>query len=412
MTAGSTLAATRRPSITAVRVRVTLLTVAAVAVVLALAAVWAVSVQRDQMTEVVERSARTRLEDLSTLAASADVPAELPAVDEDGTVAQIVAPDGFVLRASAALAGIGPIAPAPESSVTIRQQLDELPWDDDRGIILSRRVDSPGGPVAVHVGVSTDQVDESVAVLRRSTIVGIPVLLLLLGTLLWFVVGAMLRRVAAATERQQQLVDDVSHELRSPLARMRSQLEVDIAHPDTADHTATQRNLLADTLRLQALVDDTLLLARSARPAGSAAPTRVRLDQLVEQVCATRGIAVAHPLPEVAVRGRPDELSRAVGNVVDNAVRHAERVATVRVSATAGTAEVEVTDDGPGIPDGMHERIFERFVRGDAARPVDAPGTGLGLAITRQIIDAHGGRVWADVHATGGARIVIELPMV
>lgn len=405
------MAAPRRPSVTAVRVRVTLLTVAAVAVVLALAAVWAVDAQRDRMTEVVERSARTRLEDLATLAASADVPAELPAVDEDGTVAQIVASDGSVLRASAALAGIDPIAPTPESSVTIRQQFDELPWDDDRGIVLSRRVDSPGGSVAVHVGVSTDQVDESVAVLRRSTIAGIPVLLLSLGLLLWFVVGAMLRRVAAATERQQQLVDDVSHELRSPLARMRSQLEVDIAHPSTADPATTQRNLLADTIRLQTLVDDTLLLARSARPALSA-PTRVRLDQLVTHVCATHGAIVAHPVPEVAMHGRSDELMRAIGNVVDNAVRHAAGVATVRVSANAGTAEVEVTDDGPGIPEGMHERIFERFVRGDAARPVDAPGTGLGLAITRQIIEAHGGRVWADVHATAGARIVIELPTV
>lgn len=402
--------AERRPSITGLRVRVTLLTVAAVAVVLVVAAAWAVRAQRQQMTDVVERSARTRLEDLATLAGSADVPAELPAVDEDGTVAQIVAADGSVLRASAALAGIGPIGPLPEQAETIRRTFDELPWDDDRGIVLSRRIDGPDGALAVHVGVNTDQVDESVDVLRRTTIVGIPVLLVLLGALLWMVVGAMLRRVAAATERQQQLVDDVSHELRSPLARMRSALEIDMAHPATADPTATQRNLLADTLRLQALVDDSLLLARTGRPAGSP-PTDVRVDQLVRNLCTRHRAGAAGEWPEVVVRGRPDELSRAIGNVIDNAMRHAARDVTVRVSAAGDTATVEVTDDGPGIPDGMHERIFERFVRGDAARPVDAPGTGLGLAITRQIVEAHGGRSWADPHITTGARVVIELPI-
>jgi signal transduction histidine kinase len=266
----------------------------------------------------------------------------------------------------------------------------------------------------VIVAGSLDDVDESTSVIRRSLLVGIPVVAALLAIVVWVLVGRLLRRVERATAAQQRFVADASHELRTPLARMRAELEVDEAHPDTADVAATRRSLLDETVALQHLADDLLLLARSDAGGLPDRHQLLDLDAVVADesaaVAPTGGVAVRTDLAPAQVRGDAGQLGRAVRNVIENAVRHARTSVRVEVGTTDGRARLRVVDDGPGIPPADRERIFERFTRLDDARSVSGGGSGLGLAITREIVEQSGGRVWVESGDGAGTAICISLP--
>jgi signal transduction histidine kinase len=230
--------------------------------------------------------------------------------------------------------------------------------------------------------------------------------------------NAMLGRLADAVDRQRRFVADAAHELRSPLARMRAELEVDAAHPEIADPPATAAGVLTETLSLQRLVDDLLLLARS--DAGAVDLRRretVDLDEVVQRRLAAflaageRRVEVGALTP-VQVDGDPDQLQRAVGNLLDNAVRHArDRILVTLREEPGGWAEFAVVDDGPGVPPAEHDRVFERFTRLDEARSARDGGAGLGLAIARDIAERHGGTLTLDEDASPGARFVLRLPV-
>jgi signal transduction histidine kinase len=217
-----------------------------------------------------------------------------------------------------------------------------------------------------------------------------------------------------AADRQRQFVADASHELRSPLARMRAELEVDLAHPDSADKAGTAASVLAETITLQRLVDDLLLLARGdagALDRGRLGP--VDLDEVVEaRVAAFRSAGEpridATGVRPVQVAGHPDQLQRAVANLLDNAVRHARDRIVVTLDEGPGGVELAVADDGPGVPQADRDRIFERFTRLDDARSTRDGGAGLGLAIARDIAERHGGTLSVD--GSSGARFVLRLP--
>jgi signal transduction histidine kinase len=221
----------------------------------------------------------------------------------------------------------------------------------------------------------------------------------------------MLARLETSRRKQRAFVADAAHELRSPLASMRTQLEVAQRLGARTDWRATAEDLLVDTGRLSRLVDDLLLLAR-ADDAGRLAHRRqpVELRELVADLLArypeSRVVPVLVPGGEVWTAGDPDGLRRVVANVVDNAVRHAVSQVTVEVRPGA---VVTVTDDGAGIAPGERERVFDRFTRLDDARDRDSGGSGLGLAIVRELVRLHGGRVvLAD--AEPGVRAEVHLP--
>lgn len=215
----------------------------------------------------------------------------------------------------------------------------------------------------------------------------------------------------ASVERQRRFVADASHELRSPIASLRTQLEVAEAHPELLDLPGA----VADTVRLQVLAADLLLLARldAGEKPGSAT---VELGALVrEEVSQRTGdrIPVTVQVPEggaFEVNGSRGQLSRVVGNLLDNAQRHAEGSVAVSVSADGRGVRVEVRDDGDGVPEGERERIFERFVRLDDARSRDDGGAGLGLAIARDVASRHGGTLTVHRAAEGGAAFRLWLP--
>ncbi|MBQ1105666.1 MULTISPECIES: sensor histidine kinase [Streptomyces] len=215
----------------------------------------------------------------------------------------------------------------------------------------------------------------------------------------------------ASVERQRRFVADASHELRSPIASLRTQLEVAEAHPELLDLPGA----VADTVRLQVLAADLLLLARldAGEKPGSAT---VELGALVrEEVSQRTGdrIAVSVEVPQggaFEVNGSRGQLSRVIGNLLDNAQRHAEGSVAVSVAADGRGVRVEVRDDGAGVPEDERERIFERFVRLDDARSRDDGGAGLGLAIARDVAARHGGTLTVDRAAEGGAAFRLWLP--
>ncbi|MGW8793859.1 ATP-binding protein [Streptomyces althioticus] len=217
--------------------------------------------------------------------------------------------------------------------------------------------------------------------------------------------NATLAALEASVERQRAFVADASHELRSPIASLRTQLEVAAAHPELLDLDGA----VEDTVRLQNLAADLLLLARldaGERPAG----TRVDLAALAREAAAGRERVTVEAEP-VEVSGSRGQLGRVLANLLDNAERHARERITVTVRREGGEAVVGVADDGEGLAEADRERIFERFVRLDAARSRDDGGAGLGLAIARDVAVRHGGTLTAGAAPAGGALFELRLPL-
>ena len=308
--------------------------------------------------------------------------------------------------------------------------------------------------LTVHAGAPLAAEQEAVDTVRTSMLTGLPLMLLVVAGVTWLVTRRALRPVEgirqemaaitasedlsrrvpepdsgdeiarlarttnetltvleASVDRQRRFVADASHELRSPIASLRTQLEVGEAHPELLDVPGA----VADTVRLQVLAADLLLLARldaGERPGRAA----VGLDALVREEVSQRSdripphVSVSDGGGPLEVAGSRGQLARVVGNLLDNAQRHAERSVAVSVRADGGDVLVEVTDDGSGVPEAEWDRIFERFVRLDDARSRDDGGAGLGLAIARDVAARHGGTLTVDEGPGGGARFTLRLP--
>ncbi|MFF1441401.1 sensor histidine kinase [Streptomyces sp. NPDC058295] len=225
-----------------------------------------------------------------------------------------------------------------------------------------------------------------------------------------------LAALETSVERQRRFVADASHELRSPIASLRTQLEVGAAHPGLLDVPGA----VEDTVRLQRLAADLLLLARLDAGEGPVAGARVDPVALAREEAAGRPDVTVLVEPgepasgEVAsgeVAGSRGQLGRVLANLLDNAHRHARSAVTVTVRRAGGQVVVEVADDGDGVPEADRERIFERFVRLDDARGRDDGGAGLGLAIARDVAVRHGGTLTVRETPTGGALFALRLPI-
>ncbi|XYH95703.1 ATP-binding protein [Sorangium sp. So ce1128] len=223
--------------------------------------------------------------------------------------------------------------------------------------------------------------------------------------------NGMLDRLADGARRQRVFVSDASHELRSPIAAVRASLEVSLAHPDRADPSAVQRGLLAEILRLEALVADLLALARLDE---QRAPPHdeIDLDDVVlEEAARARAVPIdTRGVTATKVRGDRRGLEHLVRNLLDNAARYAASRVTVTAEIDEHEVVLRVDDDGPGIPEQDRARVFERFTRVASSRSRDAGGAGLGLALVQRITDQHGGAVRAGRSPQGGARLEVRLP--
>jgi two-component system sensor histidine kinase MprB len=218
--------------------------------------------------------------------------------------------------------------------------------------------------------------------------------------------NAMLDTLEGSIAAQRQLVADASHELRTPVTSLRTNIEVLAENRLDGDE---RKRLVADVQaqaeELSALVADLIELARGDQP--SPAHEDVRLDALVAEAVerARRhapGVTFETSLQPAVVDGVPDRLARAVNNLLDNAARHGRTV-----TVAADPSGIRVRDDGGGIAPEDLPHIFDRFYRGADAR--GRPGTGLGLAIVRQVAEQHGGSVTA-ANVAGGAELTLHLP--
>ncbi|MGI3783921.1 MAG: sensor histidine kinase [Janthinobacterium lividum] len=230
--------------------------------------------------------------------------------------------------------------------------------------------------------------------------------------------NGMLDRLSAARERQRAFVADAAHELRSPLASMRVQLEVAERLGEGGELPA---ELTPELARLSALVEDLLLLARTGADAPVPAdPRPVAVAPLLADVAADvpgrDGVRVeassdSAGAGDLTALADPTELRRVLVNLTSNAVRHASSsVCLDVVAAPGGRVVLRVTDDGPGIPAAERERVFERFARLDDARSRDAGGSGLGLPIVAELVARAGGEIALTDAPDGGLRALVTLP--
>jgi heavy metal sensor kinase len=230
--------------------------------------------------------------------------------------------------------------------------------------------------------------------------------------------NAMLDRLEAGVESQRRLIADASHDLRTPLAVMRSELDVALGADDLAPDAAEVLASTAEEVeRMSRMVDNLLALAQADQGALELFVRPVDLRDVAEVTAATlRPLAAAKNLtievtgtPAVVVGDR-ERLGQVVSNLVDNAVKYTAR-GGIRLHAWRDGTEagISVTDTGPGIPPEELARVFGRFYRTDTARSRAVEGSGLGLAIAEEIVHAHGGRIWADRDPGGGTRVCFAL---
>jgi signal transduction histidine kinase len=223
--------------------------------------------------------------------------------------------------------------------------------------------------------------------------------------------NAMLDRLEESSTRQRQFISDASHELRSPVAAIRAQLEVALRRRGQADWPQVARRVLDEDARLEVAVGELLALARIEEGADVEA-VDVDLDDLVlEEAARVRPVAIdTAQVSAGRVAGDARQLARLVRNLLDNACAHARSRVAVDVTAQAGEVRLVVDDDGAGVPPEERDRVFERFTRLDEGRGRDGGGAGLGLAMVRAIAERHGGTVEVGDAPIGGARFVVRLP--
>ncbi|MGH8446599.1 MAG: ATP-binding protein [Solimonas sp.] len=226
----------------------------------------------------------------------------------------------------------------------------------------------------------------------------------------------MAERLQRLLDSQQQLLRDISHELRSPLARLR--IATELARDTQAESQFDRIEVEAG--KLEDMIAQLLLIARLEHRDTPLASEHIALDELVETVCEdahfeaqARGVTVQTEIgARPTVQGTANLLHSAIENIVRNAVRYtaADSAVTVRLREDGGQCIVEVEDRGPGIPPDRLEAVFQPFVRISEARDRESGGYGLGLAIAKRVIDASRGRIHAENRAGGGLRVTIELP--
>ncbi|MFF9363555.1 ATP-binding protein [Streptomyces griseoluteus] len=406
----------------------------------------------------LDQAAWQRAQAVAEIVDSGRLSGPLPSPGDRDITVQVIDRKGSVRSSSPNLQGRSRIFafPPTTSDEPHARSLRHLPHVEDA---TWRAVAVPAGtrkdPVTVYAALPTEDVDLSLAKLAGGLAIGVPLAVTALTSVAWVLTGRallpvevlraqaaeitasdlsrrldvppsadalgrlattlndLLARLEAAAHRQHQFIADAAHELRSPLSSLHTRLQIAARHPGSANWRTLTPALLEDCERLARLVDDLVWLARlDARPRLSKRP--IDLDEIVfAEVTRARErthlVIDRHAVNAARVDGDADALARVVRNLLDNALRHAVRRIEVSLRVCDGTAQLVITDDGPGIPEPDRRRVFHRFTRLDDARARDTGGSGLGLAIVRDIITAHHGSIDIDDHAPG-ARLVVRLP--
>ncbi|MDO5736727.1 MAG: ATP-binding protein [Propionibacteriaceae bacterium] len=447
-----------------IRLRTTVAATVVVTIALLGASAALVVLQRQQLTDGLTEVAQQQADVIAQMIEKSGVDdvsiAALEAAMGDSALLQILDRHGDVILATDDDYGKHPVTDqTPAVGETLEFTVDSLPDHDEPFVMVVSSVETPdAGVVRVVTAQSLESVQDATSILVTLLGIGVPLVIAVVAATSYAVVGralapveairrmvagvstadedarvpvpdskdeiarlaetmnSMLARMQAAAKAQHRFVADASHELRTPLATIRTTTELATLHPEAMDRERATNLVLTETRRLERLVSDLLLLARSDEHGLIMHLEDVDLDDIVTgEIARLRsegGVSVVVHVVSVKVHGDPQHLLRAVRNLLDNASGFAETTVEVRLGTAEGQAVLDISDDGPGIPAAERERVFERFVRLDDSRERGTGGTGLGLAITRQIALAHGGdvRVMRPEHSTG-ARVQFVLPL-
>ncbi|MGO1950525.1 MAG: sensor histidine kinase [Mycobacteriaceae bacterium] len=441
-----------------IRARVTLGATAFVTVILGVAAVVAVLVLGQILTSSVEEAVEQDLESYSSQIEADPDRAEgaLAGIDDD----QLVRLDGDGSGSTGTVVNDDEAHQLPELSEADAENevTREVTVDDDPYLVMAEDTDAG----TLTVARSTEHVQETVNATTILLVIAVPLVIVLVGVVVWIVTGRALRPVerlrrqvdsisaedlsrrvdagddelgalAATMNRmlarlehsqavQRRFVSDASHELRSPLATMRQHAELGASYPDATSLQELSEVVVDEGERMQDLVEGLLLLARldeNHRP--HMEPVDLddlvlaevsRLERDAELTVDASGVGAAQ------VMGSRRLLGRAVRNLVDNAARHADGRVVLRLGTAQDDARpavvLTVADDGTGVPEADRELVFDRFARLDEGRARDAGGSGLGLAIVKEVVDVHHGHMTVgtspEENTRGGAVFTVTLP--
>jgi len=449
-----------RPRRTTLRARVTVVASLGITAAIVGGLLLLYQLQARSVRATIDNQLKTYATVLAQSSPDGTWPIPLPASSLDGSAeAQVITTGGQVLAATRKLAGLPAIYQLPAGATSpVRQVAAEgvVPTDIR---VVAQRFTVAGQQVTIITGAGTALLETVDTEFLRLLLLGLPLILLLSAFAVWIVVGrslgpvdrirnaveaitaddlsrrvpepqtadeigqlartmnAILGRLDDSARTQRRFVADASHELRSPLAAIRTTLEVGLAHPETAPWPTIAHRAAQQSQRLEALIQQLLVLARTDDHTPSAhhdcvdVDVGTLLDRLHHDLSPTRPQLTVHPGDHGVVTGDPDGLARMLRNIVDNALRHARHSVQIHTTTTRATITITIDDDGPGVPTVDRDRIFDRFVRLDDSRERGTGGSGLGLAITHQIADAHHATITVSDSPHGGARFTVQLPV-
>jgi two-component system OmpR family sensor kinase len=451
-----------------IRIRVTLVFAAVMAVVLAAVGLFLYSQLESRLDESIDNGLRSRNGELAALVRESDTglgsSSETALIESDESFAQVLTPEGEVVDSTPQLEGepvlsVSEVENAIADAAFFERAGDQVPGLEGPVRLLAAPVDTRRGEVVVVVGSSLGDRDEALGGLATLLLIGGPAALLLaslagygataaalrpveamrrraatisarepgerlpvplaadelerLGTTL----NEMLERLETALERERRFVDDAAHELRTPLALHKTELELALRYSsDERDLRSAIASAVTEIDRLIGLAEDLLVVARSEKGELTLSVERLSVAELFATVrerfrarADQEGRSLAGDgTDSVAVRGDRLRLEQALTNVVDNALRYGGGEVCLWARRDGDRVELHVTDSGRGFPPEFIAHAFERFSRADAARV--GGGTGLGLAIVDTIARAHGGRAAASNSPDGGADVWIDVP--
>ncbi|MBV9534242.1 MAG: HAMP domain-containing protein [Solirubrobacterales bacterium] len=420
----------------------------------------------DDLSSALYQDLRLRAQDLTALVRDPGnllrAEANSHLVESGESFAEVLDGHGRVIDASRSLDNIPLLSPAQTAFALRRDRFIDRPSApglDEPARLLAVPVNRGSRRVVLVVGATRENRAETLRSLRTQLLIAGPVALVLATLIGYFLAGAglrsvetmrrraaqisadkadgrlpvprtrdelqrlgetlneMLGRLEHGLARERRFVAEAGHELRTPLALLRAELDYALHYADGEDELRGALKLASqETDRLVQLASDLLLFASSDQGGLRLRSERLSARELMESVCARfawRAEAEGRLLKldaqeDVVLHGDRLRLEQALGNLLDNALRHGAGVVTLTTAASNGTVELHVRDQGNGFPDELLGRAFERFSRTRTAR--SGGGAGLGLSIVETIAVAHHGRAAANNPPNGGADVAIHLP--
>jgi signal transduction histidine kinase len=440
-----------------VRLRLTLVFACVIAVLLTAIGVFVYARLAADLDGTIDTGLRGRATELASVAGSGNTTLSTTRyaglVESGESVAEILSADGRVLDATPPL-GRRPLLTPDEVSAALQRTLiiDRQPPGFDEPLrVLATPLTTGDAHVVGVIGVTLGDRNDALSSLRTLLLLAAPIALVVSALAAYVLAAAALRpveamrrraavisattsgerlpvppsgdelarlgetlnemigRLSAAVERERRFVAEASHELRTPLSLLKTEIELALEDEQPrAELVAALRSAGEETDRLIALADDLLVLARADDGHLVAAPQRVGVAGLFERLAARFSRAAADQgrtihagdTDGLIVTADPARLEQALGNLLDNALRHGEGVIGLRAVASSDTVELHVTDQGTSLDEDALPTLFDRFTRGANARS-SGNGSGLGLAVVKAVAEAHAGTAHAALRADG-----------